>query len=66
MGSNITLKIDSLRNQLDMLKSEIELSEKTKHKPNGGLKKLKGILKGKGDFSEKDFAAVRFSFPENL
>ena len=59
MSSLISLKIEALQNQLELLKSEIEKSEKPDKKSAGGMKKLKGILKGKGNFSEDDINSAR-------
>jgi len=54
MGKFIALKMESLKNQFEALKCEVEKLEKTKKKPNFGLKKLKGVLKGQGNFSEEE------------
>ena len=64
MSSLISLKIEALQNQLELLKSEIEKSEKTDKKSSGSMKKLKGILKGKGNFSEEDFESVKISYKD--
>ncbi|MEW6201336.1 MAG: hypothetical protein AB1546_05130 [bacterium] len=66
MNKSITLKIESLKNQLEMLKHEIEDAQRTRKKGDGGLRKLKGILKGKVNFSDEDFAAAEFTFRDKL
>jgi hypothetical protein len=64
MSKFLSLKFASLQDQFELLKREIEELDRSQDNAKAGLGSLKGILKGKGKFEDKDFTAVRFSFKE--
>ncbi len=63
-GESITAKINSIEAQLEILKfsDKICISPRTE----GGLRSLKGFLKGKTNFNEMDFEEAKIKFKEKL
>jgi len=66
MGKLLSLKVETLKDQLEMLKCEMEAERKSGKSRSGGLRELKGVLRGKGNFSEEDIASAKVSFSEAL
>ncbi len=60
--SGIHSKIHSIEVQLRILQSKVK---KTKKKSNANLKALKGVLRGKGSFSEKELKEVEIKVSES-
>lgn len=65
VNKHIAAKFASIEHQLEILKASIE-KKKASFKKGKGLKELKGILKGKGTFSEKEIEAVKAKFRETI
>lgn len=61
---SLTAKIGSIEAQLEILRGFN--SSKAQLIQQGGLRSLKGILKGKGDFSEEEIEKAKIKFREEL
>ena len=61
-GGSLTAKINSIEAQLEILKFSDKSSVSLKTK--GGLRNLKGFLKGKANFSEADLEEAEIKFKE--
>lgn len=61
---SLKAKINSIEAQLEILKFSDK--EDVFSKKAGGLRNLKGVLKGKAIFSEADFEEAKIKFRERL
>ncbi len=64
MGArNLAIKITSIETQLELLKNTVGKKKKNK---NLGLCFLKGILKGRGKFTEEEIQSVKAKFKNKI
>lgn len=65
MGArNLAIKITSIETQLELLKNSV--GKKKRNNKSYGLCFLKGILKGRGKFTEEEIEAVRAKFKNKI
>ena len=67
----IIMRADSLKAKINSIEAQLEILKFTDKmdifpKKVGGLRNLKGVLKGKAIFSEADFEEAKIKFRENL
>ncbi len=65
VNKHIATKFASIESQLEILKASID-KKKVSLRKGKGLRGLKGILKGKGRFTEEEIEAVKVKFRETL
>ncbi len=61
---NLAIKIASIETQIELLKNTVE--KKRKNDKILGLCSLKGILKGKGKFTEEEIEAVKAKYKNKI